>query len=140
MSDDAKLRTAAGMSALWDGEPIKRVRATDGTVVLPGRRVAMHLMAQPDVAAIWLSDPLLIDQGLMSRVLVTAPEPASGRRLWHEPSPESQRNSEAALPLALAEVARGNLSSFVVPSEVARRALDQGQLSRGCSAPTLHFP
>ena len=27
MADDAKLRTAAGLSALWDGEPIKRVRA-----------------------------------------------------------------------------------------------------------------
>ena len=42
MADDAKLRTASGLSALWDGEPIKRVRALDGFTVLPGRRVAMH--------------------------------------------------------------------------------------------------
>lgn len=93
MSEDARLRTAAGLSAAWDGEPIRRVRATEGVTVLPGRRAAMHLMAQPDVAANWISDPLLIDQGLMSRVLVTAPEPASGMRMWHHPSP----TSEAAL-------------------------------------------
>ena len=37
MSDDAKLRTAAGLSAAWDGEPFKRVRA-DGAIMLPGRR------------------------------------------------------------------------------------------------------
>jgi hypothetical protein len=89
MADDAKLRTAAGLSALWDGEPIKRVRALDGFTVLPGRRVAMHLMAQPDVAAIWFGDRLLAEQGLLSRILLTAPEPTSGTRMWTEPSPES---------------------------------------------------
>ena len=58
MADDAKLRTASGLSALWDGEPIKRIRAMDGCTVLPGRRVAMHLMVQPDVAVIWFGDRL----------------------------------------------------------------------------------
>jgi hypothetical protein len=90
MADDAKLRTAAGLSAVWDGEPIKRVRANDGATMLPGRRVALHLMAQPDVAAIWLGDRLLVDQGLMSRVLLTAPEAASGTRMWREASPASE--------------------------------------------------
>jgi hypothetical protein len=89
MADDAKLRTAAGLSALWGGEPIKRVRASDGCTVLPDRRVAMHLMAQPDVAAIWLGDRLLIEQGLLSRVLLTAPEQASGSRIWREVSLDS---------------------------------------------------
>ena len=86
MSDESKLRTAAGLSEMWDGEPIKRVRAGDGTLVLPGRRVAMHLMAQPDVAAIMLSDRMLLSQGLLSRCLVTAPESTSGTRIWREPS------------------------------------------------------
>jgi hypothetical protein len=54
MSDDAKLRTAAGLSFLWDGEPLNRMRAGDGAMVMPGRRLAIHLMAQPDVAAIAL--------------------------------------------------------------------------------------
>jgi hypothetical protein len=95
MSDDAKLRTSTGLSSCWDGEPIKRVRAQDGVLLLPGRRISMHLMAQPDVAATWLGDRLLLDQGLLSRVLVTAPNPASGTRLWREPSIESNRALEA---------------------------------------------
>jgi Protein of unknown function (DUF3987)/Primase C terminal 2 (PriCT-2)/RepB DNA-primase from phage plasmid len=86
MSDESKLRTAAGLSELWDGEPIKRVRAGDGTLVLPGRRVAMHLMAQSDVAAIMLSDRMLLNQGLLSRCLISAPESISGTRVWREPS------------------------------------------------------
>jgi hypothetical protein len=90
MTEEAKLRTAAGFSAVWDGEPIRRVRGGDGVLVLPGRRAAMHLMAQPDVAMVWLSDPILRDQGLLSRVLAAAPEPASGTRLWREPSPDSE--------------------------------------------------
>jgi hypothetical protein len=85
MNPEAKLRTAAGLSGLWDGKPIKRIRAVDGTTILPGRRCSLHLMAQPDVAAKMLSDPELLDQGLLSRCLVTAPETNSGSRLWHEP-------------------------------------------------------
>jgi hypothetical protein len=111
MADDAKLRTAAGLSSLWDGDAIKRIRASDGITVLPGRRVAMHLMVQPDVAAIWFSDRLLLDQGFLSRVLVTAPEAASGTRMWRVSSPESdaalkrygkrlQKILEMPLPLA----------------------------------------
>lgn len=83
MADDAKLRTAAGLSALWDGDAIKRVRA-DGTTILPDRRLSMHLMAQPDVAGGWLNDPLLADQGLLSRVLVSAPDSTAGTRFWRE--------------------------------------------------------
>jgi hypothetical protein len=89
MAQEAMLRTAAGLSNLWDGETIKRVRAGDGLSILPGRRVALHLMAQPDVAAVMLSDPLLLNQGLLSRCLVTAPESNAGSRLWHDPDPAS---------------------------------------------------
>ena len=88
MKDDAKLRTVSNLSNLWDGLPIKRVRGGDGTTVLPDRRLAMHLMVQPNVASIWLNDPLLLQQGILSRFLVTAPDAASGTRVWHEPLPE----------------------------------------------------
>jgi hypothetical protein len=93
MTPDAMLRTAAGLSCLWDGEPIKRVRASDGAIILPGRRVALHLMAQPHVAAVMLSDQLLLNQGLLSRFLVSSPEANSGRRFWHE----SEHASEVAI-------------------------------------------
>lgn len=89
MSDDNKLRTATGLSLAWDGEPIKRVRRGDGISILNGKRLAMHLMAQSDVASIMLSDPLLNNQGLLSRLLVSAPDTAAGTRFWKEALPES---------------------------------------------------
>jgi hypothetical protein len=91
MSDEARLRTAAGMSALWDGEPIRRVRVGDGIMILPGRRLSMHLMAQPSVADIWLRDRMLADQGLLSRQLITMPDSAMGTRMWREGSAEADR-------------------------------------------------
>ena len=90
MSDDAKLRTAAGLSDVWDGSPIRRVRSGDGVSVLVGRRLSVHLMAQPGVADILFRDHLLADQGLLSRLLATAPDPASGTRLWHAEQPETE--------------------------------------------------
>jgi hypothetical protein len=89
MSNEARLRTAAGLSAAWDGVPIRRARAGDGIVILPGRRVSMHLMVQPAVADIWLRDRLLSDQGLLSRTLMTAPDSAMGSRLSHDESPQT---------------------------------------------------
>jgi hypothetical protein len=83
MSEDHRLKTASGLSDLWDGKPIRRVRAGDGASVLPGRRLALHLMVQPNVAAILLGDELLAGQGLLSRMLVTMPDSAIGARLSH---------------------------------------------------------
>ena len=119
MSDDNKLRTAAGLSALWDGEPVKRVRVADGISIIPGRRIAMHLMAQPDVAAMLLSDRMLLSQGLLSRCLVTAPESIAGTRFWRERSvstcPDVGRYSARLLellelPLPLAQGKRNELT------------------------------
>ena len=111
MSEDNRLKTAAALSSLWDGEPIRRVRAGDGAAVLPGRRVSMHLMTQPAVADIWLRDRLLADQGLLSRLLLAAPDSAMGTRICREGSAEADRAMarygarmlailEAPLPLA----------------------------------------
>jgi uncharacterized protein DUF3987 len=80
MSDDAKLRTAAGLSKLWDDGETRRVRSGDGAIMLRGRRLTVHLMAQPDVARMMLNDRLLAVQGLLSRLLITAPDSAAGLR------------------------------------------------------------
>lgn len=80
LSRDNRLRTITGLSSLWDGSPIKRVRVTDGVSVLPGRRLAVHLMMQPDVAAALLSDPVMKDQGFLSRILVASPVGIAGTR------------------------------------------------------------
>jgi hypothetical protein len=115
MREEAKLRTAAALSSIWDGQPIRRVRAGDGALLLPGRRLALHLMVQPDIANILLSDRLLSDQGLLSRLLVSAPESLAGTRFWREPDALSDRAIrrygarlltilETALPLAARRV------------------------------------
>jgi hypothetical protein len=89
MSPDAKLRTIAGLSGIWDGSPIKRVRALDGSSIIGGKRVALHLMAQPEAAALMLTDPVLLDQGFLSRVLVSAPASTAGTRFQREHDPAS---------------------------------------------------
>ncbi len=112
MSDEHRLKTAATYSALWDGEPFRRVRAGDGVTILPGRRLAMHIMVQPDAAEKFLSDGLLRDQGLLSRVLVAAPPSVAGSRLYRETRAEDDAAIRAygarllrilELPLPLAE-------------------------------------
>ena len=87
MNEDNRLRTAAALSELWDGKPIKRIRAQDGATILPGRRLSLHVMVQPDAATTFLSNRVLRDQGLLSRVLVAAPESIAGTRLYREPEP-----------------------------------------------------
>lgn len=42
-----RLRTIAGLSKIWDGLPIDRVRAGDGIASLYERRAAIHLLLQP---------------------------------------------------------------------------------------------
>lgn len=84
MSTDNRLKTASGLSGLWDGEPVKRIRAGDGVSILRGRRLSLHMMIQPDIAASFLTDPLLRDQGLLSRILVAAPCSIAGTRIYQE--------------------------------------------------------
>jgi hypothetical protein len=91
MKEDARLRTATTLSKLWDGIAIDRVRSGESALVLPGRRLAMHLMAQPNVAALLLGDGMLAEQGLLARILATAPESAIGTRMWRPASDESDR-------------------------------------------------
>jgi hypothetical protein len=83
---DHRLKTAAALSSLWDGAGIRRLRAGDSIADLPGKRLALHLMVQPDAAAAFLSEPMLRDQGLLSRVLIAAPESLAGTRIWKEPA------------------------------------------------------
>jgi hypothetical protein len=95
MSDDNRLKTAAMLSELWDGKPVTRVRATDGVTILPGRRLSLHLMVQPDAAATFLGNATLRDQGLLSRVLVAAPGSMAGTRLYRDVDPRDEAAIQA---------------------------------------------
>lgn len=143
LSTDNKLRTGAGRSDLWDGAPIKRVRAGDGTSILPGRRLSMHLMAQPDVAQSLLADRALLDQGLLSRILTSFPESAIGTRLWREPAADTPRELnryharlmdvlEAPLPLATLAGLAGTDPQILKPPGMAAVAEGAGAVGQVC--------
>lgn len=89
MTPDNRLRTMAGLSSLWDGTSIKRVRVGDGANIIAGKRLSVHLMTQPEAAARLLCDPVAQDQGFLSRILVAAPDSTAGTRFQREPDPES---------------------------------------------------
>jgi hypothetical protein len=119
MTDEAKLRSAAGLSRLWDGEPWKRVRAQDGASTIADKRLSMHLMVQPDAAARFIDDPVLRDQGILSRLLITFPTTTMGTRLHRDPSREvlneiSRFNAcmshALSLPYPLRENSRNDLA------------------------------
>jgi hypothetical protein len=89
MRPETVLRTATGLSDLWDGKPVRRVRVT-GVVILPGRRFSSHLMMQPHVMQTLLSNRTIRQQGLFSRFLINWPESAIGTRLQRPEAPETQ--------------------------------------------------
>jgi len=84
MTADQSLKTITGLSELWDGKRVTRVRATDTTIILYGRRLAMHLMMQPVIAQRVLSDPLLHGQGFLNRCLLCWPTSTAGSRLYRD--------------------------------------------------------
>lgn len=100
MRDEYRLRMITGLSDLWDGKPVTRVRATDGSSILPGRRLALHLMLQPGVSDALLANSQLEQQGILSRILVSAPASLIGTRMQREHKAESLlalRNYESVM-------------------------------------------
>lgn len=88
MKEDNKTESAAGFNQLWDGTPVKRIRVIDGCATLPGRRLALHIMVQPDVASKLLKDRTLEDIGFLARTLITYPASTQGTR-FHRELPQS---------------------------------------------------
>ena len=87
MSEEHILKTAAGLSEIWDGSEITRTRgATGQTFVLHDRRLAMHLMLQPIIAYRIITNPLLMGQGFLPRCLVVQPQSKIGSRMYVEAS------------------------------------------------------
>jgi hypothetical protein len=81
MTDDrGKIRASTSLSHLWDGKPIRRLRAEGGSSFMPGRRLSMHLQIQPDIASVLLADAELKAQGFLSRLLIAHPESLIGSR------------------------------------------------------------
>lgn len=112
MTKEATARTAGTLCKLWDNGTLDRVRAYEGAITLHGRRLAVHLMAQPVIAERALSDDVLSGQGFLARCLLSWPLSTAGHRPYVA---ESLRDDVAmiqytatlaalhALPLPIAE-------------------------------------
>lgn len=90
MNADNRLKSAALLSQMWDGEPLRRVRVTGVQAPLYGRRVSMHLMGQPEAMAGFAADPTLRDQGLLGRFLWACPESTMGTRFQRDVTGEEE--------------------------------------------------
>lgn len=86
MSKEAVTRTAGTLCKLWDSGTLDRVRALDGATKLHGRRMALHLLAQPVIAERALSDDVLSGQGFLARCLLAWPQSTAGTRPYRAES------------------------------------------------------
>ena len=84
MSAENRTKTASGLSRLWDCGEFDRIRASDGAEKHYGKRLALHLMLQPVIAELVLSDDLLVGQGFLARCLLTWPASTIGTRPYVE--------------------------------------------------------
>lgn len=87
MSEDAAVRTMTTLNSIWDGSPLKRLRAGTSTFVL-GRRASLSLAVQRSVAAILLGNAGARDNGLLARMLIAEPESTIGTRMWRAREPD----------------------------------------------------
>jgi len=101
MGRDNQLKTAAGLSKVWDGAPLNRTRAGSPQVTFRNRRGALHLMIQPRIAEEVLRNEVLRDQGLLSRMLIAWPESKIGHRLIVVSDDEAEKRRQAESDLAV---------------------------------------
>lgn len=81
MNSDNRQKTLAALNDLWQGNPIRRTRQGDGSLIIFGRRLAVHLMVQPGVARAFMADPMAGDTGFLPRFLICEPPSTIGTRL-----------------------------------------------------------
>ena len=119
MAAENKLQMVAGLSNLWDGEPLGRSTGGNGTAILYGKRLSTHLLMQRQVASSLLCDPMVRDQGFLSRCLVAYPQTTIGTREYSQTDLTKNPAMRAywkklkdilELPLLIAENTKNDLS------------------------------
>lgn len=84
MNSDNQIKTMAGLSSLWDGKEVSRLRGGDGNMLLYGRRLSMHLMIQEVVLEQLMNNQMVECQGFLPRCLVSFPRSTAGNRPYVE--------------------------------------------------------
>ncbi len=82
MNKENVLKTISGLSSIWDGDPITRLRQAEGAKSIRDRRVCLHFLIQPIILEQMVEKNLLEGQGFLSRVILVAPESIAGTRLY----------------------------------------------------------
>ena len=84
MKMENQTNTITGLSKLWDGDTLDRLRVGDGKsqalTLLYGRRFSVHLMLQPVLAGNLFGNSMMSGQGFLSRCLCCWPESTIGER------------------------------------------------------------
>lgn len=132
MSRDNQTKTVTGLSKLWDGEPVDRVRGGDGLSVLYGRRFSMHLMIQPVLSGQLFGNAMLTGQGFLSRCLCSYPTSTIGTRKYVEHNLTEDRaiqdynqsiNDILDIPLPIHERSEMGLQPRALPLEATAKKL-----------------
>jgi hypothetical protein len=84
-----------------------------------GRRLAIHLMLQEDVANAFLSDKAL---RLLSRILVARPRSLAGTRLYREVDPNDEPAAQRAPQSAANGHSNGHAPAMIESAPVEVRA------------------
>jgi len=80
MNRDNQIKTISGLSSLWDSKPVNRSRAGEGSMILYGRRVSLHLMIQESILAQLMGNKDIEQQGFLPRCLLAFPASTAGYR------------------------------------------------------------
>jgi hypothetical protein len=128
LNDDNRMKAGATLNLLWDGKPMPRFRRDYGDK-LPGRRFAMHVMVQPEIAARMLADETLSNLGTLARCLVVAPDSTAGARFWRD-VPASVEPALSAYDKALGSLLDRNPPTGSQPNELKPRALPLSPVAR----------
>jgi hypothetical protein len=90
LRDDKRSAGLAFFLKGWGGEYIDSLRAGDGHISLLGRRMTMHILVQPVLLKMLLTDPLADGQGLLSRCLISQPDSLAGHRPFRMATEQSK--------------------------------------------------
>ena len=123
MTKDMRLRTVATLCSLWDCEPVNKIRAGDGMLITGEKRLVVHFMLQPNFVSELLGDPVLREQGFLSRLLIAWPRSRIGFR-----ADESDDDREAVATPAEEEFRRR------IHALVSRYASDELDLGKPLQA------
>lgn len=87
LREDRRTAGLAWFLKAWGAESLDTLTRGDGLSILLGRRLSLHVMAQPVLLRGLLVDPLAQGQGFLARCLVSEPGTLAGTRLFKPGNP-----------------------------------------------------